>query len=132
MRESWRVVSGVVVLALAGLLSACGDGGAPGGAEAGVPPPPGEQTYRRFCFSCHASGAAGAPRVGDVAAWAPRVERGMDTLMRHTIEGMPGMPARGMCTRCDDDELRDVVNYMIERSGARPFERRSGSAAAGG
>lgn len=77
---------------------------------------PGEQTYRRFCLSCHASGAAGAPRVGDARAWAPRIEQGMEVMLRHTIDGMPGMPPRGMCTRCDDDELRAAIVYMVERS----------------
>ncbi|MCC5885267.1 MAG: cytochrome c5 family protein [Gammaproteobacteria bacterium] len=76
----------------------------------------GELTYRRFCFSCHASGAAGAPRVGQASAWEARVAAGMDVMLRHTIEGMPGMPPRGMCRQCSDDELRDAITYMVERS----------------
>lgn len=102
---------------LAALLAACGE--APESdrpvAEA-APEVAGEQTYRRFCFSCHASGAAGAPRTGNAQAWAPRIAQGMDVMLRHTIDGMPGMPPRGMCTRCDDDELRAAIAYMVERS----------------
>lgn len=107
-----------LLLATASLLAACGaaeKGGASTTAEA-AEPVPGEQTYRRFCFSCHASGAAGAPRVGQASAWEARVAQGMDLLLSHTIEGMPGMPPRGMCRQCSDDELREAINYMVQRS----------------
>lgn len=105
-----------LILAAVGL-AACGNGepGTPG-TTAEARAVPGEQTYRRFCFSCHASGAAGAPRVGVAAAWEDRVEQGMDVMLAHTIEGMPGMPPRGMCSRCEDEELRDAIAYMVDRS----------------
>lgn len=114
-RSSLRLA--LVALAAAVLLGACGDPADPDRpvAEAAAEIP-GEQTYRRFCFSCHASGAAGAPRVGDARAWEGRIAQGMDVMLRHTIDGMPGMPPRGMCTRCDDDELRAAIVYMVERS----------------
>src|SRR5215510_5233418 len=67
----------------------------------------GEQTYNRFCFSCHASGVSGAPQNGNATAWAPRLAQGETILLQHTIEGMPsaGMPPRGMCLQCTDQEL---------------------------
>lgn len=102
------------------LLIGCGEGaGNGGGGQAGPAPQnvPGQLTYQRFCFSCHASGAAGAPRLGDVAAWAPRIEKGEDVLVQHTIDGVaPGMPPRGLCIQCSDEELAATVGFMIERS----------------
>lgn len=78
---------------------------------------PGKQTYTRYCFSCHASGVAGAPRVGDAPAWTPRLTKGRDKMLELVIQGMPpGMPARGMCMQCSDDELADALEFMLEKS----------------
>ncbi|HSG90128.1 MAG TPA: c-type cytochrome [Pseudomonadales bacterium] len=98
------------------LLQGCGDGAARDEAAAA----PGELTWRRNCYSCHASGAAGAPRLGDAEAWAPRVAQGWPTLMRHTLEGLRGMPARGLCRQCDDEELAVTLAWMLTRSGGLP------------
>lgn len=74
----------------------------------------GEKTYGRFCFSCHAAGVAGAPKLGATEDWAPRVAKGLDMLVASTIEGIaPGMPARGLCMNCSDDDLRNTVAWMI-------------------
>ncbi len=94
-------------------------------AAAAIPPEtaakelaPGEQTYQRFCISCHSSGVSGAPPVGNAQAWAPRIAQGDEVLLQHTIEGMPsaGMPPRGMCVACTDQELLDAIHYMTRRS----------------
>ncbi len=78
---------------------------------------PGKKTYTRFCFSCHASGVAGAPRVGDTVAWAPRLEKGAAKMLELVIQGMPpGMPARGMCMQCSDEELADALEFMLQKS----------------
>lgn len=70
--------------------------------------------YDRTCATCHAIGVAGAPKLGDVAAWAPRIEKGMAMLYEHSINGLPpGMPAKGMCFNCSDDQLKAVVDYMV-------------------
>lgn len=100
------------VLAVTGLLIAgCGGG------ENAEPAHPGEQVYTRFCFSCHAAGIAGAPRVGDAAAWAPRIAKGRDVLLRSSIEGVPpGMPPKGLCSQCSEEELAAALDYMIEQS----------------
>ncbi|NJN52010.1 MAG: cytochrome c5 family protein [Gammaproteobacteria bacterium] len=77
----------------------------------------GETTYQRFCFSCHASGAAGAPRVGDAQAWAPRIAKGDAAMLASTIEGIsPGMPPRGMCLQCSDEDLAAAIDYMVANS----------------
>jgi cytochrome c5 len=74
----------------------------------------GEATYGRFCFSCHAAGVAGAPKLGVAEDWAPRIAKGLDLLLASTIEGIPpGMPARGLCMNCSDDDLRNTVAWMI-------------------
>jgi cytochrome c5 len=107
----------VALLGLSFLLAGCGGEPAGTGAADGAAAHPGEQTYTRFCFSCHAAGIAGAPRVGDQNAWVGRLERGRDALVTATIEGIPpGMPPRGLCARCTDEELAAAVDYMISRS----------------
>ncbi|MCW9088770.1 MAG: c-type cytochrome [Gammaproteobacteria bacterium] len=77
---------------------------------------PAKEIYNASCFACHGTGAAGAPMLGDAAAWAPRGEKGMDTLMNHAINGFNAMPPRGTCSSCSDEELRTVVEYMLESS----------------
>ncbi len=74
----------------------------------------GEQTYNKFCFSCHAAGVANAPRLGEMEDWRPRVAKGLDLLVQTTIDGIPpAMPARGLCMGCSDEDLRNAVAYMI-------------------
>lgn len=74
-----------------------------------------EATYNQNCMACHMTGAAGAPKLGDAAAWGPRIEKGMDALMNSVYNGIGAMPARGLCLTCSDEELRAIVNYMIEQ-----------------
>ncbi len=74
-----------------------------------------ESNFNKSCATCHNAGIAGAPRFADAAAWAPRVEKGMDTLYASTINGLPpAMPQKGMCFSCSDDELRALVDYMVD------------------
>jgi cytochrome c5 len=70
-------------------------------------------TYQISCFACHASGAAGAPLLGDLEAWNSRMEKGMDAVMANVITGINAMPAKGLCMDCTDNELRAIVDYMI-------------------
>ena len=67
-------------------------------------------------MACHATGAAGAPKVGDKAAWAPRISQGMATLVKHSIQGFNAMPPKGMCMDCSDDEIKAAVEYMVGQS----------------
>lgn len=75
-----------------------------------------ERVYMQSCWACHNSGAAGAPKVGTAADWAPRIEKGMDTLLANAINGVNAMPAKGLCFTCTDDDLRDLVQYMVDSS----------------
>lgn len=89
---------------------------APSAAAAGGEPRPAEEIYNKSCMSCHMTGAAGAPKLGDVAAWAPRLEQGIDTLYTHAIQGIRGMPAKGLCMDCSDEELHAAVDHMVDNS----------------
>lgn len=71
-----------------------------------------EARYNKSCVFCHGSGAAGAPVKGDQAAWAPRLEKGMDALLQSTRQGVGGMPPGGMCGDCSDDDYRALIEYM--------------------
>lgn len=96
------------LLGAAALLAGCGQTADPGIAQ------PGEETYNRFCFSCHQAGVAGAPRFGDAEAWAPRIAQGREVLLAHTKSGVPpGMPPMGLCTSCTEQDLADAIDYMV-------------------
>lgn len=79
-----------------------------------------EELYNAACTACHAQGIGGAPRLGDQAAWAPRIAQGRDTLYKHSIEGYQGksglMPPKGGRVDLPDDLIRLGVDYMVERS----------------
>lgn len=74
-----------------------------------------EAAYNLSCMACHASGAAGAPMLGDEAAWNERLEKGMDAVMANVMNGVNAMPARGLCASCSDEDLLAIVEYMIEQ-----------------
>ncbi len=80
-------------------------------------PRSGEQVYSTKCFTCHATGAAGAPKIGDAAAWAPRLaERKLEGLYTSAISGFKAMPAKGLCMDCSDDEIKHAVDHILEKS----------------
>lgn len=83
-------------------------------AAAPTEPRSGEEVYNSFCFACHATGVGGAPKVGDVAAWEPRIGKGMEALWGTMQNGLNAMPAKGTCQNCSDDELRASMNYLVE------------------
>jgi cytochrome c5 len=68
--------------------------------------------YNRACMACHMVGVAGAPKTGDAEAWAPRLEKGMDTLIASIRQGLNAMPAGGMCADCTDEEYTALINFM--------------------
>lgn len=74
----------------------------------------GEATYNQACMACHMTGAAGAPKRGDADAWAPRLEKGIDTLYEHSINGFQAMPPKGGQVSLSDDEVKAAVDYMLE------------------
>ena len=89
-----------------------------GGVAAAAGPRSGEAVYNAACMACHATGAAGAPMVGDAAAWSPRIANGMDALYNSGINGVAGtgMMARGGCVDCGDEEINAAVDYMVDNS----------------
>ena len=76
---------------------------------------PGEKIYTQSCFACHAVGVAGAPKLGDKEAWAPRVALGKDALLATAISGKGAMPPRGTCATCSDDDLMATIEYMLSK-----------------
>jgi cytochrome c5 len=77
-----------------------------------------EQKYMASCFACHSTGAAGAPKVGAemMSEWEPRLEKGLDAVVANAINGVNAMPAKGLCFDCNEDDIRALVEYMLETS----------------
>ncbi|PCH63244.1 MAG: hypothetical protein COC19_01240 [SAR86 cluster bacterium] len=71
--------------------------------------------YQQSCFACHGTGAAGAPKLGDADAWSARTEKGMEAMMANVINGLNAMPAKGMCFNCSDEDLQNIVEYMVSQ-----------------
>ena len=76
----------------------------------------GEDVFNSACTACHSTGAAGAPKIGDKEAWAPRIATGIDTMLEVAIKGKNAMPPRGTCGDCSDDELKSAIEYMVSKS----------------
>lgn len=93
----------------------CGESAAPAQTASSGPRSAGE-VYSSACAACHDTGAAGAPKKGDVDAWNSRIDKGMDTLVSHAINGFNAMPAKGGCASCSDEEIRVAVELMVEDS----------------
>jgi cytochrome c5 len=83
-----------------------------GAAPAVSVPTTGEQAFKEVCSACHSTGVNGAPKIGDHAAWAPRIALGKDTLYKDAIAGKGNMPAKGGTT-WPDATIRMTVDYMI-------------------
>jgi len=85
-------------------------------AMASAGPKSGEEIYNGTCVSCHGTGAAGAPKMGDAAAWAPRIATGMDSMLANATKGLNAMPPKGLCMACSDAELQSAIEYMVSNS----------------
>ncbi len=97
--------------------------GTPGSAGAGpgaAAPTDGKAVFDTACAACHGTGIAGAPKIGDQAAWAPRIAQGVATLEQHAIAGFQGstgiMPPKGGRTDLSDEAVRNAVEYMASQS----------------
>ncbi|WP_456433694.1 c-type cytochrome [Nitratifractor sp.] len=92
--------------------------------EAPLPAPKGasganaaaEAEYKKSCAGCHASGAAGAPVVGNKGDWADRIKKGNKTLYEHALKGFNGMPPKGGNMSLKDDQVKAIVDYMVGKS----------------
>lgn len=79
----------------------------------------GGEVYKAVCAACHDSGAAGAPKLGDATAWTARIGQGYDTLVKHALEGIRAMPAKGGNPDLDDVEVARAVVFMANQGGAK-------------
>jgi cytochrome c5 len=80
----------------------------------------GQKVYQSACIACHGAGVAGAPMVGNAAAWADRIAAGNDSLYANAINGLVGssgvMPAKGGNTTLSDAEVKAAVDHMVSQS----------------
>jgi cytochrome c5 len=77
----------------------------------------GSTIFGNLCKTCHETGAGGAPKISDKAAWAPRVAQGVDTLIKHATEGFTGksgvMPPKGGNPALTDEQIKATVNWIV-------------------
>jgi cytochrome c5 len=80
----------------------------------------GKSVYEQACVACHGAGVAGAPRTGDIEAWKPLIETGMEALVSSVINGVQSytgmMPPRGGNPGLGDEDIEAAVTYMVEES----------------
>jgi cytochrome c5 len=106
-----------VVAAAAPAPSATAPAAEPAAATAGQD---GEAVYNKACIACHSTGVAGAPKVGDKAAWEPRLAQGMDTLVSTALKGKGAMPPKGGHSNLSDAEIKAAIEYILGKSGLQP------------
>ena len=76
----------------------------------------GKAIYEKSCGVCHATGVAGAPKLGDKTVWKKHVAAGLDHMTEIAIKGEGAMPPRGGNPKLSDAEVRAAVAYMMENS----------------
>lgn len=79
-------------------------------------PASGDKVYQSTCAMCHAAGIAGAPKVGDKAAWKARIAQGANTLYSHALGGIRMMPAKGGNPSLSDADVTAAVDYMMSQA----------------
>ena len=87
------------------------------GNGASTPDLTGKQVVQARCVTCHENGVNGAPKIGDRAAWTPRMSQGLDALVHAAIRGHGNMPPRGGLPELTDAEMRAAVLYMFNPGG---------------
>ncbi|MDP2707445.1 MAG: c-type cytochrome, partial [Burkholderiales bacterium] len=90
----------------------------------------GGAVVQAYCAKCHQTGAEGAPKIGDRAAWIPRLKQGFEVLVGSAIKGHGPMPSRGDVANLTDTEIRGAIAYMIN-GGIDTTTRPPGALAAG-
>lgn len=83
--------------------------------EENTGPKDGPTIYNSVCGACHNTGVAGAPKIDDKAAWAPRIATGVEALYNSALNGKNAMPARGGAATLSDDEIKGTVDYMLSQ-----------------
>lgn len=121
--EAWKNIAPVGTVTVAG--SAAAMAAAPeaaplevnlASAGASTEAATGMDIYKTACFACHGTGAAGAPKLGDSAAWSARIAQGEDILLDHALKGFKGMPPKGGRMDMSDDDIAAAVDYMVSES----------------
>ena len=74
----------------------------------------GEEIYNSKCAGCHTSGVMGSPKFASLEDWAPRIDLGLEKLTLSAISGKGGMPAKGTCMDCTDNDIKITVQYMLD------------------
>lgn len=87
-------------------------GSAPVAAVASAPKS-GKEVFNGVCTACHTAGVMNAPKLGDKAAWGPRIAKGEDGLVQSAIKGLNAMPPKGGNPSLSDDEIKATVQYML-------------------
>lgn len=77
----------------------------------------GKKVYEKYCQACHTTGSGGSPKLGDAAAWTPRLKEGVEKLYATAISGIGGMPAKGTCLTCTDEDIQHAVDYLVGQAG---------------
>lgn len=78
----------------------------------------GDEVVKGVCAMCHGAGLMESPKLGDAGQWAPRIAQGYETLVKHAIEGIRNMPARGGNPDLTDTEIASAVAVMANGAGA--------------
>jgi cytochrome c5 len=73
----------------------------------------GKAVYDKTCVACHAAGVANAPKLGDKAAWAPRIATGKDAMFASVISGKGAMPPKAGAPDLKDDEIKAAIDFML-------------------
>ncbi len=77
--------------------------------------------FETKCTACHGFGIAGAPKLNDAENWKPRIDQGIAVMYENAIKGFTGstgvMPAKGGFMNLSDDQIKAIVDYMVENSG---------------
>jgi cytochrome c5 len=105
-----------IVLAITASIAPQAGGAAQAGERSG------KEVVASTCASCHATGARGAPKIGDKKAWSRRAAQGLSSLTQHALKGIREMPAHGGNLELTDLEIGRAVAYMVNRSGGRWVE----------
>jgi cytochrome c5 len=105
-----------VALALAALITASLDARAQGKERSG------KEVVDSVCSKCHATGAQGAPKIGDKQAWSKRASQSLSSLTDHALKGIRQMPSHGGSPDLTDFEIKRAVTYMVNQSGGKWVE----------
>jgi cytochrome c5 len=92
---------------------------APSGLRAQTTELSGKEVVDAVCANCHASGAKGAPRIGDHQAWSKRASRGLSGLTQNALKGIRQMPSHGGNQSLSDLEIKRAITYMVNQSGGK-------------